>query len=45
VHPGRADVIGAGALVLDGVVEVLGADELIVSECDILDGLVADLVR
>jgi exopolyphosphatase/guanosine-5'-triphosphate,3'-diphosphate pyrophosphatase len=44
VAPGRADVIGAGALVLACVTSVLGAPDLIVSELDILDGLVADLV-
>jgi exopolyphosphatase/guanosine-5'-triphosphate,3'-diphosphate pyrophosphatase len=45
VDPGRADVIGAGALVLDAVVERLGCDELCVSEHDILDGLSHDLLR
>lgn len=44
VAPGRADVIGAGAIVLDAVVEVLRRDHVLVSERDILDGLVADLV-
>ena len=39
VNPGRADVIGAGALVLACVVDALGAEGLIVSERDILDGL------
>jgi exopolyphosphatase/guanosine-5'-triphosphate,3'-diphosphate pyrophosphatase len=39
VNPGRADVIGAGALVLACVVSALGAKELVVSERDILDGL------
>ena len=45
VNPGRADVIGAGALVLDAVMDVLHRESLIVSERDILDGLVADVVR
>ncbi|MGH2760786.1 MAG: exopolyphosphatase [Actinomycetota bacterium] len=40
VNPGRADVIGAGALVLACVVDALDADALIASERDILDGLV-----
>lgn len=44
VDPGRADVIGAGALVLDAVVDVLRRDELLVSEHDILDGLAHDLL-
>jgi exopolyphosphatase/guanosine-5'-triphosphate,3'-diphosphate pyrophosphatase len=40
VAPGRADVIGAGALVLEAVMDVLKRDALTVSERDILDGLV-----
>jgi len=40
MHPGRADVIGAGAIVLDTLVTRLGVDEVIVSEHDILDGIV-----
>jgi exopolyphosphatase/guanosine-5'-triphosphate,3'-diphosphate pyrophosphatase len=39
MHPGRADVIGAGALVLDRVVTQLGFSELVASEHDILDGI------
>ncbi len=39
MHPGRADVIAAGALVLDTVVQRLDAVELVVSEHDILDGI------
>src|SRR5690606_13635887 len=39
MHPGRADVIGAGALVLRIVLERTGASSLIVSEHDILDGI------
>ena len=39
VHPGRVDVIGAGALVLLAAVERLGVDEVLVSEADILDGI------
>lgn len=45
VEPGRADVIGGGAIVLAGVMDVLRFDEVLVSERDILDGLVLDLVR
>ena len=42
MHPGRADVIGAGALVLDRLIVglPLAGDRLVVSERDILDGLV-----
>ena len=41
MHPGRADVIGGGALVLDAVLTSLplATSELIVSEHDILDGI------
>ncbi|WP_030021610.1 Ppx/GppA phosphatase family protein [Streptomyces monomycini] len=39
MHPGRVDVIGAGALVLLSIMERVGADEVVVSEHDILDGI------
>ena len=39
MHPGRVDVIGAGALVLATVVDRLGLPEVLVSEADILDGI------
>jgi exopolyphosphatase / guanosine-5'-triphosphate,3'-diphosphate pyrophosphatase len=39
MHPGRADVIGAGALILDRVLQRTSVDELVVSESDILDGI------
>jgi exopolyphosphatase/guanosine-5'-triphosphate,3'-diphosphate pyrophosphatase len=39
IHPGRVDVIGAGALVLATLVERLGLPEVLVSESDILDGI------
>lgn len=39
MHPGRADVITAGALILDRLVGAVGAAEVVVSEHDILDGL------
>ncbi|MFC4327753.1 exopolyphosphatase [Streptomyces andamanensis] len=39
LHPGRVDVIGAGALVLLAVMERVGAAEVVVSEHDILDGI------
>ena len=39
MHPGRVDVIGAGALVLHAVLDRVGTDELVVSEHDILDGI------
>ena len=39
MHPGRADVIPAGALILDRIVAAAGATEVVVSEHDILDGI------
>ncbi len=48
LHPGRVDVIGAGALVLDRVLARVGptlaAPEVVVSEEDILDGIALSLV-
>ena len=41
MHPGRADVIGGGALILDRIIELLPLDTdiMIASEHDILDGI------
>jgi exopolyphosphatase/guanosine-5'-triphosphate,3'-diphosphate pyrophosphatase len=39
MHPGRVDVIGAGALVLRTLVDRLGLEQVLVSEADILDGI------
>jgi exopolyphosphatase/guanosine-5'-triphosphate,3'-diphosphate pyrophosphatase len=39
MHPGRVDVIGAGALILDRIVTRFGFAEVLVSEHDILDGI------
>jgi exopolyphosphatase/guanosine-5'-triphosphate,3'-diphosphate pyrophosphatase len=39
MHPGRADVIGAGALILRVILDRAGADAVIASEHDILDGI------
>jgi exopolyphosphatase / guanosine-5'-triphosphate,3'-diphosphate pyrophosphatase len=43
VQAGREDVLHGGAIVLDEVVRRYGFAELVVSEADILDGLVASL--
>lgn len=43
VPPGRADVIAAGAVILDEVARVVGTPRVIASESDILDGLAASL--
>lgn len=42
--PGREDVLPAGLYVLSAVMEKLGAQELLSSENDILDGIVASLL-
>jgi exopolyphosphatase/guanosine-5'-triphosphate,3'-diphosphate pyrophosphatase len=39
MHPGRADVIGAGALILSVILERAGAPAVVASEHDILDGI------
>lgn len=39
MHPGRVDVIAAGALVLSEVMQATGANEFVASESDILDGI------
>ncbi|MDT4893913.1 MAG: exopolyphosphatase / guanosine-5-triphosphate,3-diphosphate pyrophosphatase [Pseudonocardiales bacterium] len=44
MHPGRVDVIAAGALVLRSLVEATGAAEVIASEHDILDGIALGLL-
>jgi exopolyphosphatase/guanosine-5'-triphosphate,3'-diphosphate pyrophosphatase len=43
LEPGRVDVIVGGAVVLVTILRVLGFDEVLVSEADILDGLVRSL--
>ncbi|MFD7028117.1 exopolyphosphatase [Streptomyces sp. NPDC059917] len=45
MHPGRVDVIGAGALVLRAIMERTGAKEVVVSEHDILDGIAWSAAR
>jgi len=45
MHPGRVDVIGGGALILDGIMARFGFAEVLVSEHDILDGMAWSLAR
>lgn len=45
MHPGRVDVIGAGALVLRVVMDAFALDDVVVSERDILDGIALHLAR
>ena len=44
LHPGRADVIDAGALILSRVLRRVRTHTLVVSESDILDGIAWSLV-
>jgi exopolyphosphatase/guanosine-5'-triphosphate,3'-diphosphate pyrophosphatase len=43
MHPGRADVIGAGALILRIIMERAGKTSVVASEHDILDGIAFSL--
>jgi exopolyphosphatase/guanosine-5'-triphosphate,3'-diphosphate pyrophosphatase len=43
MHPGRADVIGAGALILRVLMDRIGLDAVVASEHDILDGIAYSL--
>ncbi|MGN9840730.1 Ppx/GppA phosphatase family protein [Nonomuraea sp. H19] len=45
MHPGRVDVIGVGALILDRIVRRFAFSQVIVSEHDILDGIAWSLAR
>jgi exopolyphosphatase / guanosine-5'-triphosphate,3'-diphosphate pyrophosphatase len=45
MHPGRVDVIGAGALVLRVIMDEFAMAEVVVSEHDILDGIALRLAR
>ncbi|GAA3442294.1 Ppx/GppA phosphatase family protein [Planomonospora venezuelensis] len=45
MHPGRVDVIGAGALILDRLMERYGFAEVVVSERDILDGIAWSIAK
>ncbi|GAA2700223.1 Ppx/GppA phosphatase family protein [Micromonospora olivasterospora] len=45
MHPGRADVIGAGALVLRVIMERAGMPSVVASEHDILDGIAWSLAQ
>jgi exopolyphosphatase/guanosine-5'-triphosphate,3'-diphosphate pyrophosphatase len=45
MHPGRADVVDAGALILDRVLRRSGCDSWVASEADILDGIAWSLAE
>jgi exopolyphosphatase/guanosine-5'-triphosphate,3'-diphosphate pyrophosphatase len=44
LHPARADVIGAGALILSRILTRTQVESVVVSEADILDGIAWSLV-
>ncbi len=44
MHPGRVDVIGAGALILRTIMDRAGITSVVASEHDILDGICQSLV-
>lgn len=47
IHPGRADVLGGGCAVVNGIIDMAstltGCEEIVISEKDILDGIIARL--
>nr|WP_242516910.1 Ppx/GppA phosphatase family protein [Corynebacterium mendelii] len=47
IHPGRADVLAGGSVVVQGIIgvarDLAGVKEIVVSEKDILDGIIAGL--
>ncbi|MEV6965635.1 Ppx/GppA phosphatase family protein [Hamadaea sp. NPDC051192] len=45
MHPGRVDVIVAGALILRTIMEKTGSSAVLASEHDILDGIALSLLR
>jgi exopolyphosphatase/guanosine-5'-triphosphate,3'-diphosphate pyrophosphatase len=45
MHPGRVDIIGGGALVLRESMRILDFDQVLVSEKDLLDGIVLSLQK
>jgi exopolyphosphatase/guanosine-5'-triphosphate,3'-diphosphate pyrophosphatase len=45
MHPGRADVIGGGAVVLDRVLAGARVDSMVVSTQDVLDGIAWSLLE
>jgi exopolyphosphatase/guanosine-5'-triphosphate,3'-diphosphate pyrophosphatase len=45
MHPGRADVIGAGGLILSRILRRTATSEYTVAETDILDGIAWSLLE
>lgn len=44
MHPGRADVIAAGGLIVSRILRRVGVEDVMVSESDILDGIAYSLL-
>jgi len=44
LHPGRADVIGAGGLILDRILQRISVPKMVASESDILQGIAWSMV-
>ncbi|MBP3088898.1 Ppx/GppA family phosphatase [Corynebacterium sp. sy017] len=49
IHPGRADVIAGGSVVINGIIELIKqrtqVSQIVISEKDILDGIIAQLAH
>lgn len=49
IHPGRADVIGGGSVAVEGIMDLIernsSARSFVISEKDILDGIIAQIVE
>ncbi|MGI5881278.1 MAG: Ppx/GppA family phosphatase [Syntrophomonadaceae bacterium] len=45
LQPERADIINKGALILLLIMDYLGRQEITISESDILDGIIAEMIR
>jgi exopolyphosphatase/guanosine-5'-triphosphate,3'-diphosphate pyrophosphatase len=45
MHPGRVDVIAAGALILDRILQFTQVENFVASESDILDGMAWSLAQ
>ncbi len=45
LQPERADIINKGALIVKLVMELIGAERMLVSESDILDGIIWNLIE
>lgn len=44
VHPGRADVLAGGCVVVEGIMDAVPAEEFVISEKDILDGIIHSII-